>query len=293
MSQLADGNVLEERMRTYGAKLPRAERTIAEYLLGVASEELPFLGASQIAAATGTSDASVIRTARSLGFSGLPELKRVASRARKLETSRAERLDAHLTALGDDVQGVAGAFHDAMRELLDDNEQLLDLAALERASSAVRAAQAVWSVGIGTSGAAALHLADQLTRAGHPARWTRATGFDLANELLGVRPDDVVVLFHAARPMREFSGLLSWAKAAGVRVILVTGTQLAEKHAHDVFAVLRCVGTASELARWTIAAVQLAELLAVVVAASEPSRSADASRRLAEIRRSIADESSG
>ncbi|KAB8169769.1 SIS domain-containing protein [Streptomyces sp. 3MP-14] len=290
MSDTVTNEPLAERLRAHGAKLPRAERTVAEYLVTVSPDELPFLNANQIAEATGTSDASVIRAARSLGFTGLPELKRVAARAHRSRSSRAERVDAHLTALGDDARAVTEAFHGAMRELLDDNEQLIDRPELERARAVIRSARTVWSVGIGTSGAAALYLADQLTRAGYPARWTRATGFDLANELLAARPEDAIVLFHAARRAREFTDVIDWAGRAGVPVVLVTGTQLAERHRHEVAATLRCVGTASELARWTIAAVQLAELLAVVVAAGDPARSADAHRRLTELRRTLTDD---
>lgn len=278
---------LADRLRTHGVNLPRAERTVAEYLASVSPDELPFLNANQIAEATGTSDASVIRTARSLGFSGLPELKRVSARAHRSRTSRADRVTAHLTALGDDAAAVAEAYYGTMRELLDDNEQLLERAELERARAVIRSAQTVWSIGIGTSGTAALYLADQLNRAGYPARWTRSTGFDLAGELLAARPQDAIVLFHAARPAREFTSIIEWAASTGIPVVLVAGTQLAERHHHEVAAVLRCVGTASELARWTIAAVQLAELLAVIVAAGDPGRSADAHRRLSELRNVI------
>ncbi|MDG4797075.1 MurR/RpiR family transcriptional regulator [Micromonospora sp. WMMD1082] len=285
-------DVLAERLRTHGGTLPRAERRIAEYLATVPPAELPFLGATQIAQATGTSDASVIRTARSLGFSGLPELKRVASRPRRVEVSRAERRQAQLSALGGESATVARAFHDALRELLDDNEQLLDLTELERARAAIVAAQTVWTIGIGTSGAAALYLADQLTRAGHRARWTRASGFDLANELLAVQPGDAIVLIHAASPIREFADVIAWASGAGVPVVLITGTQLAERYRDEVSAVLRCVGTASELTRWVIAAVQLAELLAIIVATSDPAQAAGASRRLAELRQAVAGEPS-
>ncbi|GAB3600549.1 MurR/RpiR family transcriptional regulator [Microbacterium tumbae] len=290
MSEALPSEPLAARLRTHGKTLSRAERIIAEYLAAVPPDELPFLNASRIAEATGTSDASVTRAARSLGFTGLPELKRVASRPHRFRTSRAERIDAHLSSLGDDTASVAAAFHASVRELLDDNEALLDTAELERARAVIRSARTVWSIGIGTSGAAAMHLSDQLTRTGHPSRWTRATGFDLAGELLAARPEDALVLFHAARPAREFTDLLEWAAQVGVPVVLVTGTQLAERHRHQVAASLRCVGTASELARWTIAAVQLAELLAVVVAAEEPARSADAHRRLAEFRDVLSDQ---
>lgn len=287
MTDTVSNETLSERLRRHGAKLPRAERAIAEYLVTVLPDELPFLNASQIAEATGTSDASVVRAARSLGFTGLPELKRVASRAHRSHTERAERVDARLTALGDDVAVVTTAFHESMQELLDDNGHLLDLSEIERARTTIRSAQTVWAIGVGTSGAAALYLADQLTRAGHPARWTRATGFDLANELQAVLPGDVVVLFHAARDAREFTDVITWARRAGIPVVLVTGTQLADRHGHEVAATLRCVGTASELARWTIAAVHLAELLAVVVSTDDPARSADANRRLTELRRAL------
>jgi len=287
MGEDTGSDVLRERLRVHGRSLSRVERTIAEYLAEVALAELPFLRANQIAAATGTSDASVTRAARSLGFTGLPELKRIASRPRRIETPRAERLDAQLHILGDETVALAAAFQDAMRDLLEDNAQLVDAEQLERAAAVIRNADMVWAVGIGTSGAAALHLADQLARAGHPARWTRAAGFDLADELLSVRAGDALVVFHAARPMPELTALLEWARRSGVPVVLVCGTQLAAQYGAHVAAVLPCVGTASELARWTIAAVQLAELLAVVVAASDRARSSAAHDRLDELRHAL------
>lgn len=287
MGEHAASELLRERLREHGRELSRVERTIAEYLADVPLDELPFLRASRIATATGTSDASVTRTARSLGFSGLPELMRIASRPRRVETSRAVRLEAQLNALGGEAEAIAEAFHAAMRDQLDENVQLVDAEQLNRASTVIRGASTVWSVGIGTSGAAALHLTDQLTRAGYPSRWTKAASFDLATELLSARPEDVLVIFHAARPMPAFTALLDWADHAGVPVVLVCGTQLAESHAKQVAAVLQCVGTASELARWTIAAVQLAELLTLVVSASDPPKPTEAHRRLDELRRAL------
>jgi DNA-binding MurR/RpiR family transcriptional regulator len=284
MGAYTGSELLRERLRAHGRSLSRVERTIAEYLADVELDELPFLRANQIAAATGTSDASVTRAARSLGFTGLPELKRIASRPRRIETSRSERLDTQVNVVGDEAGAIAEAFHDAMRDLLEDNAQLVEADQLERAAAVIRDAGTVWAVGVGTSGAAALHLADRLARAGHPSRWTRAAGFDLAAELLSIRPGDALVVFHAARPMPELTTLLDWAQRADVPVVLVCGTQLAAQHGSRVSAVLPCVGTASELARWTIAAVQLAELLTAVVAASDPARSAAAHQRLDELR---------
>lgn len=279
--------VVAERLRMHGHSLSRAERLVAEYLATVSVEELPFLGAARIAETTGTSDATVTRAARRLGFSGLPELKRVGSRAGRVASSHADRLAQRAEILGGDAPSIVGAFHTALRELVDDNAHVLDVEALVRARDVVAGAQTVWAVGVGTSGVAAQHLADRLTRAGHPARWTRAAGFDLASELVAVRPEDVVVLIHGASPSQDFEAVISWTRVSRIRLVLVTGSQLAERHRDEADAVISCVGTASALVRWTLAALHAVELLALLVTTDEQDRAVDANLRLGELRRAL------
>lgn len=263
----ADGStVLADLLAEHGPKLSRASRAIAEHLAAVAVGELPFLSAEQIARATGTSDVSVTRAARSLGFSGLPELKRVATREHRRTTPPSERVSQQLAALGPDLAGGLPKIYEAAREAIGDSAVVLAPDEVATAVSLITAADTVWCVGFGTAGAAALHLADMLSRTGVRTRWTRSTGFDLANTLVGLRADDVVVVFHAASPLPDLDALVGVCADAGVPVILVSGTQLAEAMAGRVAARLACVGSASRLAGWTVSAVLVAEALTLSVA---------------------------
>lgn len=276
--------LLVERLRERGSALSRAERVVAEFLVTVPVEDLPFLGAARIAELTSTSDATVTRTARRLGFSGLPELKRVATRPARLAVASSDRLVKQAEMLGDDVSTIAATFTESLRELVDDNAAALDIHAFTRARDVIAAARTVWAIGVGTSGAAAQYLADRLTRIGHPARWTRASGFDLASELLAVRPDDAVVLVHAASDSRDFDAVVTWARTAAVPLVLITGTRLGERHRADADAVITCAGTASQIVRWTVSALHTAELVALIVSAGDRERAVEANHRLGSTR---------
>ena len=69
---------LSSRIEEHWQSLRASERAVAEYLAEDPFSAL-YCTASELADRTGTSDATVVRTARALGYSGLPDLKRRAS----------------------------------------------------------------------------------------------------------------------------------------------------------------------------------------------------------------------
>ncbi|MFC7741719.1 MurR/RpiR family transcriptional regulator [Nocardiopsis composta] len=83
---------IEERKDT----LSRTERRVAEYVAANA-ERVVFLSALQLAKLTRTSDATVIRTARALGFTGWPELKHEVGSRLMASTEPARRLAGRIT----------------------------------------------------------------------------------------------------------------------------------------------------------------------------------------------------
>ncbi|MER5646466.1 MurR/RpiR family transcriptional regulator [Streptosporangium sp. NPDC002524] len=281
----AEGSpVLRERIARHGRTLSRTERIVAEYLATLAPSELPFVNADAIAEATGTSDASVIRTARRLGFSGLPELKRLATRPHATVTPPRERVVRRLAALGTDLGPATARIFDAAHELLHETAAVLDLEALDTAIGTISAADTVWCVGMGTSAAPALHLSDLLSRAGTRTRWLHETGFDLANRLLDLRDGDAVVLVHAARPMPDVHALVTLAGERGVPLILVCGTQLADRYGDEVTAVLGAVGSASRMASWNTGAFVLAEILGLMVEGAQETAALETRDRLVDLR---------
>jgi 2-methylcitrate dehydratase PrpD len=68
------GEALTERVRRRSAKLSKGQRKVVEFLLGDCDRAV-FLASRQVAEELSVSEATVVRTARALGFSGYPELR--------------------------------------------------------------------------------------------------------------------------------------------------------------------------------------------------------------------------
>lgn len=277
-------SVLREHFEEHRTKLSRSELAVAEHLVKMPIDVLIFRSAEEIAAETGTSDATVIRTAKRLGFSGLPELKRVSGRVMARTISTSERLEQRFRATGDDLEKVAGQMFATAREVLTSTEEQMDGAMLAAAISLVEEADTVWCIGMGTAEVEARHCSIALSRAGVRTRCSGASGFTLANELIDLRPADVIVMFHAVRETAEFKLIVRQLRDVGCKVILVCGVQLRANYADKVSAILTCIGSPSKLASWSIGAIVIADLLAYGVAVRNQQQATDAKKRLADLR---------
>lgn len=277
-------SVLREHFEEHRTKLSRSELAVAEHLVKMPIDVLIFRSAEEIAAETGTSDATVIRTAKRLGFSGLPELKRVSGRVMARTISTSERLEQRFRATGNDLEKVATQMFATAREVLTSTEEQMDGAMLASAISIVEEADTVWCIGMGTAEVEARHCAIALSRAGMRTRCSGASGFTLANELIDLRPADVIVMFHAVRETAEFKLIVRQLGDIGCKVILVCGVQLRANYADKVSAILTCIGSPSKLASWSIGAIVMADLLAYGVAVRNQQQATDAKRRLADLR---------
>lgn len=268
-------------------KLSRSEALVAEYLLGLRLDVLVFKSAEEIASETGTSDATVIRTAKRLGFSGLPELKRVCGRFLAKASPASERLEQRLRATGNDLTKVAKHMFREAEEALRSTAELSDPVQLSKAVAIVESSDTVWCVGLGTSEVVARHCTIALSRVGIRSRFTGGSGFTLANDLLDVRSGDSIVLFHALRDTADLKLVLSHGDTTQVPVILVSGVQLNAKYANHVAAALKCVGVSSKLASWSLGAIVIIDLLAHAVALNSPDRAFQARERLSGLRRIV------
>jgi DNA-binding MurR/RpiR family transcriptional regulator len=210
--------------------LSPTERRIGRYL-AEHPEEAAFLSAEQIGEKIGSSDASVVRTVKKLGYTGLPELRQsLRARVEELLTP-AGRLSNSLNALGDTGGSVVHAVFTDQIALLQQAMQTVDSDEFDRAVRMIANAGTTVACGIGTLGDFAEYLRLKLTRLGRPARTARATGFLLADDLIGLRPDDVVVLMVHSRVSAETMAVLERAREVGAKVILLTdmlGQALAE-----------------------------------------------------------------
>lgn len=281
-------SLLIERFQQHKAQLSRSELAVAEHLVATPIDILIFRSAEEIAAEAGTSDATVIRAARRLGFSGLPELKRLCSRTMAKTLPVSERLEQRFRATGDDLSKIAGQMFAAAREILTSTEEQLDQDALSHAVLILEAADTVWCLGLGTAEAEAKHAAITLSRIGVRARCSGSSGFSLANEFIDLRSKDVVLMFHALRETKELRLVIDQIDDIGCKVILVCGVQLRASYQDTVSAVLTCVGSPTKLASWSIGAIVIADLLAYGIAVRNQQQAIDSRKRLADLRARIA-----
>lgn len=282
-------SVLWDRLQLHRSKLSRSELAVAEYLAATPIDRLIFQSAEDIAAESGTSDATVIRAARRLGFSGLPELKRLSSRPMAMSVPTTERLSQRFRATGDDLANITKRIFATVHEIMTSSEEKLDAGSVAQAVQLLENADSVWCLGIGRSEVEAKHCAIALSRIGLRTRHSGASGVALANELIDLRAEDVMILFHTARDTTELRLIVQQISDTGCRVVLVCGAQLTDLYRDKVSTVLTCVGSATGLASWTLGAIVVADILAYGIAARNQERALKTKQRLAGLRDKIPD----
>jgi DNA-binding MurR/RpiR family transcriptional regulator len=160
----ADGLV---RIRQSLPNLRPAEARIAEVVL---ADPAAVVGKTitELAALVGTSQATVVRFCRAVGYAGYPEFRIDLAQATSRRAVEQERANvAHGEIDPDDtLQDVVTkiAFHEA--RTIEETARMLDLDALEQVAAAVAQAPRIDLFGVGSSGLTAQDLAQKLQRIG-------------------------------------------------------------------------------------------------------------------------------
>lgn len=271
---------LEDRARA--ARLTAAERKVVDYLRTRAAEAI-FATAEQIAGAAGTSDATVVRTARALGYSGLAELRRSLAEPVVGRTGPG----AHATELaGDDTATLLDRAFGEVGDRLARTRAAIDVAEFERAVTLLGEADDVLAYGVGPSEQVARMLAQRLSRIGRRARASGATGFRLADALVTLRPASLVVLLLPSRPTVEARVIVEHARETGARTVLVTdslGVELGDR----VDVVLPAVAASGELTAEAATSAMVTDALVLAHAARHRDQAVEASVRLNRLRSAL------
>ena len=160
------------RIRALMPSLAPAERRVAERVLAdpaaVAASTI-----SSLAQACGTSETTVIRFCRAVGFTGYPALRlALAAEGGRSEGTNGRELTGDIAA-DDDLDKVVAKIAFADARAVEETAQQLDLDALHEVIEALVAARRVDVYGVGASGFVALDFQQKLHRIGRVAfAWT-------------------------------------------------------------------------------------------------------------------------
>lgn len=262
--------------------LKPSERRAAAYVLREPRRVL-FASADEIGAGAGTSDATVIRMAKALGYSGLPELKRHASQQVAEQIAPSERLGTEIArsvSLGDDR---VARLADDVIDSIETTKQNLESEGLARAASLMLGARAVHTWGVGASGIAAEYAALRLRRVGVDARWMSASGFKLADELLSIRADDVVLVFVPGRHHSDLDAVVDRMAEKSAHGVLVTSAL--GRDVRDRFDVtFRADNATSKLAGELYSSMWVTDALIVELANRQQAKTLETSDSLTRLR---------
>jgi DNA-binding MurR/RpiR family transcriptional regulator len=272
-----------DRVAERGEALAPAERRVAEFLLDL-GPEATLLSAASLAEQLGTSDATIVRTAQSLGYRGLAELRRALA-AYGESPPIGERLRRTLEQTPDDE-----LFPSTIRNHLAALETLTRNVSAEAFRDAVAILagrdRVVWR-GVGPSAHLAKYGQLMTQRIGKPSSALVHTGTSFADELLTLEPDDSVVLFAYGRLQPHVRVLLEHAETVQAPVVLITDV-LGRRLEAGVATTLQCGRGAPGLFASHGITLVVVEALVLAIAASQQAESEATLARLNELRAALA-----
>ncbi|MBB3381535.1 MULTISPECIES: MurR/RpiR family transcriptional regulator [unclassified Rhizobium] len=275
----------EDRVLDVIETLAPAEQRIARFFVDQKQAAL-LNSAAQIAQLAGTSDATVVRTARNLGFESLSTLRAALLEELTGTPSPGTRLQRTLAETGSQSS-------DALHHVIGMHEQALEVlrrkefaVSFERCIDILAKAARRHVFGIGPSGAIADYASLQFNRIGLPTSALSASGIALADRLLWIGEGDAVLMIAYAPLYREVEVLLDQAGKLDVPVILISddlGLLVTDRVA-EILPVPR--GNAGHLAMHAGTMV-LIESLIVALAAKGKDIAIDSLDRLSQLRGTI------
>lgn len=212
---------LAAKVRTMAPSMTRSMQRVAETVAGdpAGCAQLTVTG---LAERTGTSEATVVRTSRMLGFPGYRDLRlALAGLAAQQESGAAPAVTADI-AVDDPIADVVAKLAHDERQTLADTAAGLDTVQVEAAVNALAAARRVDVYGVGASALVSLDLAQKLLRIGMIAHAHADPHLAVTNAVQLRAGDVAIAITHSGRTVDVIEPLRV-AFDHGATTIAITG----------------------------------------------------------------------
>lgn len=191
-------------------KLTKSQKKLLDYFDTVDHKRVIYMSITDLAAATGVAEATVLRFCRSLGFNGYQEFRlNLAQGVIDIGRKEQEGIDY--------VDDIATAYEQAMQNC----RKILKGDRLQTAYDMIFEAETVCCFGVGHSYLAALELHNRLMMMGILTYCERDT--HLQNVLISSRgPKDLMIIFSVSGSSKDTVEAAELARACGMKVLVVT-----------------------------------------------------------------------
>lgn len=244
--------------------------------------------AAEIAELTATSEATVSRAARKLGFAGTKDMKLACAarigRSQSLDgviRSRLENLSPEALRAG--PAAAARTVLASAADLLITLSDSLDPGVIAATAESALSARRVDVYGLGTGYRIAQYLCLELERIGVEARALTGSGHSNADAVSRVGPDDALIVL---APLLVFPDIRRFIEAAAERarhVTLVSQDELPAAHAGDV-GYIRLPSTAVGAASESVAAWAICDVLVAEIARRRPEQAIETRNHIQQLR---------
>ncbi|GAA5193747.1 MurR/RpiR family transcriptional regulator [Rugosimonospora acidiphila] len=210
------------RIRALLPALQPSMRQVAEHVLAD-TVTAATLTVTELAAASGVSEATVIRFCKAIGFAGYPQLRlALATEAGRAQgAGRDERVMGSDIGPGDDLGRVVEKIAFADARAVEETGAQLDVVVLERVVEALVRARRVDLYGVGASAFVALDFQQKLHRIGRVAfAWPDTHAALTSAALLG--PDDVAIGISHTGATTDTIETLKQARSGGATTVALT-----------------------------------------------------------------------
>ncbi|OGR05624.1 MAG: hypothetical protein A3K23_01045 [Desulfobacca sp. RBG_16_58_9] len=209
------------RLRGLYPSLKTALQKVADMILRQ-PEMAIYASVNEVAAASGVSEATVMRLCRILGFRGFQDFK--IALAREL-VSPLERLHEEVAEGDEPAVGVRKVFQ-ANIAALQDTLEVLDMKAMEQAAQLLLHARQILIIAVGTSGPLVLDAGNKFMRLGLNVHCSVDAHLQMMAAAL-LSPEDVVLAISHSGSTRDPVETARVAQGAGAKVICITNNSLA------------------------------------------------------------------
>jgi DNA-binding MurR/RpiR family transcriptional regulator len=266
--------------------LSPAEREVTRFFQAN-REEVLVGSASSLASKIGTSDATVVRTVQTLGYPGLPELRRQLADEIRSDLSPASRLERTLGIVGNAIESALQSTLAIHSQALEELHRNVSPPLFATAVSEIKNARRVVIFGLGPSAAVANYFAVQLERFGIDCATVTHTGLLIADDLNRIRRGDLAIILAYSRVYPELRAFLDCANDARAKTILLTDTLAAALRPRIDVILPVARGRVDSFSMHT-ATLALIEALLVGVAIARPKEVLASLRKLNRLRESVA-----
>ncbi|WP_078843652.1 MurR/RpiR family transcriptional regulator [Streptomyces albus] len=212
---------LAAKVRMLGPTMTRSMQRVAEAVAGDPAG-CAALTVTGLAERTGTSEATVVRTARTLGYPGYRDLRlALAGLAAQQESGAAPAVTADIT-VDDPLPDVIAKLAREEQQCLADTAAGLDAAQLDAAVTALSGARRIDVYGIGASNLVAQDLAQKLLRIGLSAHAHADPHLAMTGAVQLRTGDAAVAISHSGRTVDVIEPLRT-AFDRGATTVAVTG----------------------------------------------------------------------